>query len=109
LLWASSACGWLHQHWCSSEVLHTAMFCRLCLSHTPASGVCLWLRLHLQFDYYGAPTPLRSVANVNTPEATLLVIQVCVCVHAEMVPWWICMCELNWSELALQFVAMVAG
>ncbi|KAL4856849.1 Ribosome-recycling factor [Chlorella vulgaris] len=27
------------------------------------------------FDYYGAPTPLRSVANVNTPEATLLVIQ----------------------------------
>lgn len=29
----------------------------------------------IEFDYYGAPTPLRSVANVNTPEATLLVIQ----------------------------------
>lgn len=30
----------------------------------------------LQFDYYGAQTPLRTVANISTPESTLLVVQV---------------------------------
>lgn len=30
----------------------------------------------LQFDYYGAMTPLRTVAGISTPEASLLVIQV---------------------------------
>lgn len=29
-----------------------------------------------QFDYYGAATPLRTVASISTPESTLLVIQV---------------------------------
>lgn len=29
-----------------------------------------------QFDYYGAQTPLRTVANISTPESTLLVVQV---------------------------------
>lgn len=34
------------------------------------------LPLPPQFDYYGALTPLRTVANISTPEATLLVVQV---------------------------------
>ncbi|EFN59630.1 hypothetical protein CHLNCDRAFT_29191 [Chlorella variabilis] len=29
----------------------------------------------IEFDYYGAMTPLRTVASVSTPESTLLVIQ----------------------------------
>jgi hypothetical protein len=29
----------------------------------------------LQFDYYGAITPLRTVAGISTPEASTLVIQ----------------------------------
>src|SRR5258708_21054204 len=29
----------------------------------------------LQVDYYGAPTPLQSLANISAPEARLLVIQ----------------------------------
>jgi ribosome recycling factor len=29
----------------------------------------------IQVDYYGAPTPLQQIANISTPEATLLVIQ----------------------------------
>ena len=29
----------------------------------------------LQVDYYGAPTPLRQIANLSAPEASLLVIQ----------------------------------
>ena len=28
-----------------------------------------------QVDYYGAPTPLRQIANLSAPEASLLVIQ----------------------------------
>ncbi len=34
------------------------------------------LPFHSQFDYYGAQTPLRTVANISTPESTLLVVQV---------------------------------
>ncbi len=30
---------------------------------------------HLQVDYYGTPTPLNQLANINTPEARLIVIQ----------------------------------
>jgi ribosome recycling factor len=29
----------------------------------------------IEFDYYGAQTPLRTVANISTPESTLLVVQ----------------------------------
>ena len=29
----------------------------------------------VQVDYYGVPTPLNQVANINTPEARLLLIQ----------------------------------
>lgn len=29
----------------------------------------------IQVDYYGAPTPLQQIANISTPESTLLVIQ----------------------------------
>lgn len=29
----------------------------------------------IQVEYYGAPTPLQQIANISTPEATLLVIQ----------------------------------
>ena len=29
----------------------------------------------VQVDYYGAPTPLRQIANLSAPEASLLVIQ----------------------------------
>ena len=31
--------------------------------------------MHLQVDYYGAPTPLKSLAGVSAPESTLLVVQ----------------------------------
>ncbi len=30
---------------------------------------------HLQVEYYGTPTPLNQLANINTPEARLIVIQ----------------------------------
>ena len=33
------------------------------------------MTLHLQVDYYGAMTPVRQMANVSAPEASLLVIQ----------------------------------
>ena len=29
----------------------------------------------LQVDYYGAPTPLKQIANLSAPESSLLVIQ----------------------------------
>ncbi len=32
-------------------------------------------RLAVQVDYYGAPTPVRQMANVSAPESSLLVIQ----------------------------------
>lgn len=35
----------------------------------------LFMHLHnFQVDYYGAPTPLRSLANISAPEASLLVV-----------------------------------
>lgn len=39
----------------------------------PAALNCL--TLHVQVDYYGAMTPVRQMANVSAPEASLLVIQ----------------------------------
>ena len=32
-------------------------------------------QLAVQVDYYGAPTPVRQMANVSAPESSLLVIQ----------------------------------
>ena len=32
-------------------------------------------RLLLQVDYYGAPTPLKQLAGISVPEATMLVVQ----------------------------------
>lgn len=30
---------------------------------------------HINVDYYGSPTPLRQIANIGTPEASLIVIR----------------------------------
>ena len=32
-------------------------------------------RLLLQVDYYGAPTPLKQLAGISVPEATMLTVQ----------------------------------
>ena len=33
------------------------------------------LEWHLQVDYYGAPTPLKTLAGISAPEAQMLVVQ----------------------------------
>ena len=38
-------------------------------------SLCSTWRLLLQVEYYGAPTPLKQLAGISVPEATMLVVQ----------------------------------
>lgn len=46
------------------------------LVHVHVCSICYNAGLVcLQVDYYGAPTPLKQIANLSAPESSLLVIQ----------------------------------
>lgn len=45
------------------------------VTHDHDTVLRITCHLHLQVDYYGAPTPLKSLAGVSAPESTQLVVQ----------------------------------